>query len=84
MKKQNQAMELADSGFVLNGEPFFIYSGEIHYFRILKKDWKDRLQKAKKAGLNTVSFYIPWIWHEYKEGSFDFTGKTKPEPTIPR
>lgn len=82
MRKQNKNIELVDSGFRLNGVPFFMYSGEIHYFRILRKDWKDRLQKAKKAGLNTVSFYIPWIWHEYKEGFFDFTGKTKPERDV--
>lgn len=80
MKKQD--IELIDGGFRLNGEPFFIYSGEIHYFRIPRKEWKGRLSKAKKAGLNTVASYIPWRWHEPQEGFFDFTGRIKPEKDI--
>jgi len=65
--------------FVLGGKPFFMYSGEVHYFRIPRRDWKDRLRKAKAAGLNTVSSYIPWCWHEYEEDSLDFTGNTNPQ-----
>ncbi|MFH1791664.1 MAG: beta-galactosidase, partial [Candidatus Omnitrophota bacterium] len=37
-----------------------------------------RIIKAKEAGLNTVSSYIPWGWHEPKEGKADFKGDTKP------
>ncbi len=69
-----------DNGqFILNGKPFFLYSGEIHYFRMPRKLWKTHIEKAKKAGLNTISFYIPWIWHEYEEGKWDFTGETHPQ-----
>ncbi|HPO45124.1 MAG TPA: beta-galactosidase [Spirochaetota bacterium] len=76
MKK---SIELKKGEFLVNGKPFFIFSGEIHYFRIARRDWEDRIKKAKDSGLNTFSSYIPWAWHEYKEGSFDFTGRTKPE-----
>lgn len=62
-----------------DGKPFFVYSGEIHYFRIKRTDWPDRIRKAKKAGLNSVSSYIPWRWHEPDQGGTDFTGKTLPE-----
>ncbi len=72
-------IELKRGEFVVNGKPFFIFSGEIHYFRIPRRDWEDRIKKAKDAGLNTFSSYIPWIWHEPKEGHFDFTGRTRPE-----
>lgn len=70
---------LSHGQFVLDGQPFFIYSGEIHYFRIAPEKWKLHLQKAKSAGLNTVSSYIPWIWHEYEEGKFDFSGRSHPQ-----
>lgn len=73
------SIELKKGEFVINGKPFFIFSGEIHYFRIPRREWEDRIKKAKDAGLNTFSSYIPWIWHEPKEGQFDFTGKTRPE-----
>ncbi|MDD4879362.1 MAG: beta-galactosidase [Candidatus Omnitrophica bacterium] len=73
------SIELKKGEFVVNGKPFFIFSGEIHYFRIPRREWEDRIKKAKDAGLNTFSSYIPWTWHEPKEGQFDFTGKTRPE-----
>jgi len=76
--KRNK-VELKKGRLLINGEPFFIYSGEIHYFRIPKDKWQDRLKRAKETGLNTISTYIPWSWHETQEGKFDFNGKTSPE-----
>ncbi|MEM2981279.1 MAG: beta-galactosidase [Thermoproteota archaeon] len=58
----------------INSKPIFIYSGEIHYFRIPKALWEDRLLKIKRAFLNSVSIYFAWNWHEQKEGCFDFSG----------
>ena len=71
-----------DGQFRLDGKPFFLFSGEIHYFRLPSKLWKTHLQKARKAGLNCVSFYVPWMWHEVREGKFDFEGKTHPERNL--
>jgi len=79
--KRNK-IEIKDTKFLLNGKPFFVYSGEIHYFRIPKDKWVDRLRKAKETGLNTISTYIPWSWHEIKEGEFDFTGRTNPQKDL--
>lgn len=60
--------------FYLNGEPFQILSGSIHYFRIVPEYWRDRLEKLKALGLNTVETYIPWNVHEPKKGEFCFEG----------
>lgn len=79
--KRNK-IEIKDTKFLLNGKPFFVYSGEMHYFRIPKDKWPDRLRKAKETGLNTISTYIPWSWHETKENEFDFTGKTNPQKDV--
>ncbi|OGH55349.1 MAG: hypothetical protein A3G34_11860 [Candidatus Lindowbacteria bacterium RIFCSPLOWO2_12_FULL_62_27] len=68
----------------VDGRPFFVYSGEIHYFRVDPAEWPDRLRKAKRAGLNTVSSYIPWRWHERTEKKFDFTGRTHPARNLVR
>ncbi len=75
-------MELENGYFSLNGKPFFLYSGEIHYFRIRKKDWPARLRALKESGFNTVSTYIPWNWHEPEEGKIDFSGRTVPERDV--
>jgi beta-galactosidase len=37
--------------------------GEIHYFRVPKSLWRDRLLKLRRAHGNCISTYIPWNWH---------------------
>lgn len=50
--------------FQIDGEDVFLYTGTMHYFRVAKSLWRDRLQKLKAAGLNGVETYVPWNWHE--------------------
>ncbi len=63
-----------DGQFFLNGEPYTVISGAIHYFRTLPECWEDRLTKLKACGFNTVETYCCWNLHERQEGSFDFSG----------
>ncbi len=65
--------EIKDT-FYLDGSPFQIISGAIHYFRIVPEYWRDRLEKAKAMGLNTVETYVPWNLHEPVRGEFHFEG----------
>lgn len=46
----------------------------MHYARVPSAYWKDRLQKMKDCGLNTVQTYVPWNFHESTPGVFDFSG----------
>jgi beta-galactosidase len=66
----------------LNGKDTFLYSGEVHYFRIPKRYWAKHLQALADAGCNAVSTYVPWSWHEFEEGRIDVTGRTHPERDI--
>ncbi|CAF3497557.1 unnamed protein product [Rotaria socialis] len=52
--------------------PFRILSGSLHYFRVLPQSWSDRIEKMKKAGLNTIETYIPWNLHEPEMGTYKF------------
>lgn len=61
--------------FYLNGEEYKLYSGAIHYFRVLPEYWEDRLKKLKAMGLNTVETYVAWNVHEKREGEFVFNGR---------
>ena len=70
--------------FLLDGKPFFLYSGEIHYFRLRPAEWPVHLRAARAAGLNTVSSYVPWRWHEPRPGRTDFTGRTHPQRDLAR
>lgn len=63
-----------DAHFLLDGAPIQLCSGELHYFRVPRPYWRDRLLKAKVTGLNAVCTYMPWNLHEPRPGEFDFTG----------
>jgi beta-galactosidase len=60
--------------FLIDGRPVQVFSGEVHYFRVPRPYWRDRLMKAKALGLNTVCTYMPWNLHEPRPGEFDFEG----------
>jgi beta-galactosidase len=51
-------------------------AGEVHYFRLHRADWADRLDKLAAAGCDAVSAYMPWLVHETAAGEVDLTGRT--------
>ena len=70
MKKGN--LMISNDGFSLEGKPLRILSGAIHYFRVPRDYWEDRLAKLRACGFNTVETYIPWNLHEPQEGVFEW------------
>ena len=60
--------------FYLDGKPFRIIAGDIHYFRIHQNDWAKRLDLAVDFGLNTIQTYVPWNAHEPHPGEYNFDG----------
>jgi len=60
--------------FLLDGKPFVIRGGEMHFSRIPREHWRDRLRMLKAMGLNTVGTYLFWNLHEPRPGQFDFSG----------
>lgn len=65
---------IGGNDFLLDGQPFRILSGAMHYFRVMPQFWADRLAKLKAMGLNTVETYVAWNLHEPQPGQFDFEG----------
>ena len=49
---------------LIEDRPFFLRGGELHYFRMPMDTWRNRLEKARDCGMNTVSSYCPLYWHE--------------------
>jgi len=60
--------------FLLDGQPFLVRSGEMHYPRVPRPYWRDRMRKMRAMGLNTLCTYVFWNAHEPQQGKFDFTG----------
>ncbi|WP_324673229.1 glycoside hydrolase family 35 protein [Hymenobacter sp. GOD-10R] len=65
---------LGDENFLLDGKPFQMISGELHYPRVPREAWRARMKMAKAMGLNTIGTYVFWNLHEPQKGKFDFTG----------
>ncbi|MGF1431185.1 glycoside hydrolase family 35 protein [Kitasatospora sp. LaBMicrA B282] len=61
-------------GFALDGRPFRILSGALHYFRVHPEQWDDRLALLRAMGLNTVETYVAWNLHEPRPGEYEFSG----------
>jgi beta-galactosidase len=66
------SFKIEDGHFMYDGKPTAIYSGEMHYARIPREYWKQRLQMAKAMGLNTITTYVFWNFHETSAGVWDF------------
>lgn len=60
--------------FLKDGKPFQFVAGAMHYFRIPRAYWKDRLRKARMAGINAVDFYVEWSSHEPEPQEYNFAG----------
>nr|XP_020477754.1 beta-galactosidase-1-like protein 2 [Monopterus albus] len=60
------------SQLTLEGEPFHILGGSIHYFRVPRAYWRDRLMKMKACGINTLTTHVPWSLHQPERGVFNF------------
>jgi beta-galactosidase len=65
---------VANGEFTLDGKPFQVISGEMHYPRIPRAYWRDRFRMAKAMGLNTITTYVFWNLHEPQPGVYDFSG----------
>ncbi len=63
-----------------------LFGAEVQYFRLrggygpnvpraeVIRLWAEALDRLKEAHMNAISFYIPWDFHEYAPGKFDFDG----------
>ena len=71
-----ETFAIGDSAFMLNGKPFIIRCGEMHFARIPKPYWRQRLKMAKAMGLNTVCAYLFWNMHEKEPGKFSWEGQS--------
>ena len=75
MPGPRQGLMVSGHEMLLDGQPFKILSGEMHYARIPREYWRARLRMARAMGLNTVATYVFWDVHEPQPGVYDFSGQ---------
>lgn len=62
-----------EKSFLLDGKRVFLFSGELHYWRIPQEEWAERISRLKAAGFNAISMCAPWAWHERTPGEIDLS-----------
>ncbi|KAF6027344.1 GLB1L2 [Bugula neritina] len=69
---KTRGLEARDHWFWIDGKKTRLFSGAIHYFRIPREYWKDRLIKLRSSGCNVLETYVPWNLHEPHRGEYNF------------
>ncbi len=69
------SFRVGDKTFLLNDKPFVVKAAEVHYPRIPREYWEQRIQMCKALGMNTLCIYVFWNFHEPQMDNFLFTGQ---------
>ncbi|KAF2708494.1 glycoside hydrolase family 35 protein [Pleomassaria siparia CBS 279.74] len=70
----NDVVQWDHYSFKVNGKRLFVFSGELHYWRIpVPEVWEDLLEKIKAAGFTAFAFYGNWGYHSANNHTLDFT-----------
>lgn len=72
--KEVSTFEVGEGHFLKNGKPYIIKAAELHYPRIPKEYWDNRIKLSKALGMNTICVYVFWNLHEEEPDKFDFSG----------
>jgi hypothetical protein len=58
----------------VGGRPAIPVSGELHFSRVPRDRWAERLGLLRSMGVTVVSTYVIWIHHEPTRGAASFDG----------
>ncbi|MEU4163809.1 beta-galactosidase [Actinoplanes sp. NPDC026670] len=57
-----------------DGVPVIPVSGELHYSRVPRERWAERLRQMKAGGVTVVATYVFWLHHTPQRGATRFDG----------
>ena len=73
--RKTHTFTAGEGTFLLDGKPYVIKAAELHYPRIPRQYWDQRIKMCRALGMNTICMYVFWNIHEQEPGKFDFTGQ---------
>ena len=68
-------LSLTSRGLLRDGRPWLPVSGELHYTRVPRERWTERLRLMRAGGISVVSTYVFWLHHEPERGQTRFDGR---------
>ncbi len=70
--KKTHTFQITGGQFLYDGKPIQIHCGEMHYCRVPKPYWRQRMKMMKSMGLNAVATCLFWNYHNTAPGVWDF------------
>ncbi|MBV4358193.1 beta-galactosidase [Pinibacter aurantiacus] len=74
VRPNGESLSYTGNYLLRNGKPWFPVMGEFNYERYNAQQWEQEILAMKAGGVEVISSYIIWIFHETKEGVFDWRG----------
>jgi beta-galactosidase len=69
-----QTLTVNNRYLMLDSVPWLPVMGEFHFARVPRAYWEEELSKMRSAGVDIVSTYVFWNFHEKTPGQFDWAG----------
>jgi len=70
-----RGLSITDRAILRDGMPWVPVSGEIHYSRVPRARWAERLRQMRAGGITVASAYVIWLHHEPVRGQARFDGR---------
>ena len=74
-RPMGKSFTVGEGSFLLDGKPFVVKAGEVHFPRIPREYWEHRIRMVKAQGMNTICIYVFWNFHEPQPDQFCFEGQ---------
>lgn len=71
---RHDRLGLSNRSVQIDGTPVILVSGEIHFSRVPRDEWDERLRLMKSGGITVVATYVFWLHHEPTRNDASFEG----------
>ena len=75
-------VRIAERRIWVGAESRALLSGEVHFWRLDPSAWPSVLDRVAELGLDIISTYVCWDFHELAPGRFDFDGASNPRRNL--
>lgn len=77
-----RSVTFSPAGLAVDGRYRPLVGAEFHFWRQQAGFWAPTLTAIAEAGIDLVSTFVCWDFHELEPGRFDFSGATAPERNL--
>ncbi len=72
VSEPHERVAITNRRMLLDGRSWIPVSGEIHYSRVPRSEWRERLLLMRSGGIDVIAAYLFWNHHEQPDGSLSF------------